>query len=207
MAVNVGPFNVTSSALVTDATLALNLLSGTPGVDVVGVFDQTSFTQLFQQARPMKGYIREISRVMEHPLESGAMVAVHMIIDPTTIDLLITIAAPDFSGAFQQIRSAWQAGTLLIVQTKAAVYQNMIIQNLPREEDPERFNITTINLQLKEVLFATENGTTATSNVSYYSPANPSDATIVQRGLQGAINAASSLLSGIHTASTWGIIK
>lgn len=203
----IGPFNFTNSSLITDANLALNLLSGAPNTDVVGVFDQTSFTQLFINARPMKAFIREISRVMEHPLETGAMVADHMIIDPTTIDLLIIVAAPDFSGAFQQIRSAWQAGTLLIVQTKSCVYKNMIIQNLPREEDPERFNITTINLQLKEVLFATQNGTTATSSVSYYSPANPSDQTQVLRGIQSAITAASSLLSGIHAASTWGFIK
>jgi hypothetical protein len=200
------PFNLTPPALVNDAILGLNLLTGTLNSDVVGVLDQESFTQIFPEARPMKAFIRETSRVMEHPLESGAMIADHKIIDPRTIELLMVVTAADFAGAFQQIRTAWLEGTLLTVQTKAAVYQNMIIQNLPREEDPEKFDITTIALQMKEVIFALEGGTTSTSSVTYYDPISPLDSSVILRGLQKSIiNPASSLLSLIHAAGVWGI--
>jgi hypothetical protein len=203
----VGPFNINTSSITQDAVLGLNLLTGTLNADVVGVFDQATFTQLFVQARSMKAFVRETSRVMEHPLETGALIADHKIIDPKTIDLMMIVAAPDFNGAFQQIRNSYLNSQLLIVQTKAAVYKNMIIQSLPREEDPEKFNVTVINLQLREVLYASETGTSATSSVSYYSPADPSNQSQILRGLQNAITGASTILSGIHAASTWGFIK
>jgi hypothetical protein len=200
------PFNLTPQALIGDAILGLNLLTGGLNSDVVGVLDQETFTQIFPEARPMKAFVRETSRVMEHPLETGAMIADHKIIDPRTIELLMIVSAADFAGAFQQIRAAWLDSTLLTVQTKAAVYQNMIIQNLPREEDPEKFDITVISLQMKEVIFALEGGTSSTSSVTYYDPISPLDASVILRGLQKSIiNPASSLLSLIHAAGVWGI--
>lgn len=208
MANLVGPFNFNSSSLTQDAILGLNLLTGSLNADIVGVFNQEDFTQLFQEARPIKAFIRETSRVMEHPLETGALVSDHKIIDPRTIEMLVYVDAAGYNSAFQQIRNTWQNNELLIVQTKAAVYQNMIIQNLPREEEPEKYDITVINLQMKEVLFATETGTTSATSVSYYSPTDPSNASQVLRGLQSAIiNPASSILSGLHAASTWGFTK
>jgi len=203
----IGPFNLNSSSITQDLVLGLNLLTGSLNADVVGVFDQDSFRQLFETARPMKAFIRETSRVMEHPLETGALIADHKITDPRTIELLIIVNAADFNSAFQQIRNSWLNSQLLIVQTKAAVYKNMIIHNLPREEDPDRFNMTTINLQLKEVLYATDIGTTAQTSVSYYSPANPGDQSAVLRGLLSAVTGASSVFSAIHAASTWGFVR
>lgn len=200
------PFNPTNPALITDAILGLNLISGTLNSDVVAVLDQETFKQIFQEARPVKAFIRETSKVMEHPLESGAMIADHKIIDPRTLELLLIVSSEDFTGAFQQIRNAWLNSTLLTVQTKAAVYQNMIIQNLPREEDPEKFDITVISLQLKEVIFALPGSVSSTTSVSYYSPAAPDNQSVVLRGLQSSlINPAASLLSLIHAASVWGI--
>lgn len=200
------PFHITPAALVNDAILGLNLLTGSLNSDVVAVLNQQNFEQLFQEARPVGARISETSRVMEHPVESGTMIADHRIIDPRTIEMLMIVNAADYSGAFQQIRSAWLNATLLTVQTKAAVYQNMIIQNLPREEDPEKFDVTTVALQMKEVIFALPGSTSSTNSVSYYSPRDPQNATAVLRGLQSSIiTPATSLLSLVHAASVWGI--
>ena len=200
------PFKITPQALISDFILGLNLLTGALSADVVAVLDQDSFQQMFGEARPMKAFIRETAKVMEHPVESGAMIADHKVIDPRTIELVMVIAAEDFASTFQQIRSAWLNATLLTVQTKAAVYQNMIIQNLPREEDPEKFDITVIALQMKEVIYALPGSLSSTTSVSYYSPIAPSNASSVLRGLQSAIiNPASALISIIRGVSVWGI--
>lgn len=200
------PFNITPQVAIADAILGLNLITGTLNADVVAVLNQETFRQLFPGARPGKAFIRESSKVMEHPVETGAMLGDHRIIDPRTIEMVMIVDAADYAGAFQQIRSAWLNNLLLIVQTKAAVYKNMIIQNLPREEDPEKFDITTISLQMKEIIFAVPGGVSSTSSVSYYSPADPLNQSNAPRGLQSAIlNPTAALLSLIHAAGVWGI--
>ena len=200
------PFNLTPSALISDAILGLNLLTGSLTSDVVAVLDQEDFQQLFQEARPMKARIRENAQIMKHPVESGASLADHRVIEPRSLELLMILTAADFSGAFQQIRSAWLNSTLLTVQTKACVYQNMIIRALPREEDPETFDVTTLTLQMEEVIFALPGGTSSAGSVSYYNPAAANNQSIVLRGLQSAIiNPTSALLSLIHSAAVWGL--
>ena len=200
------PFNLTPSALISDAILGLNLLTGSLTSDVVAVLDQEDFQQLFQEARPMKARIRENAQIMKHPVESGASPAGHRVIEPRSLELLMILTAADFSGAFQQIRSAWLNSTLLTVQTKACVYQNMIIRALPREEDPETFDVTTLTLQMEEVIFALPGGTSSAGSVSYYNPAAANNQSIVLRGLQSAIiNPTSALLSLIHSATVWGL--
>jgi hypothetical protein len=200
------PFNLTPSALISDAILGLNLLTGSLTSDVVAVLDQEDFQQLFQEARPMKARIRENAQIMKHPVESGASLADHRVIEPRSLELLMILTAADFSGAFQQIRSAWLNSTLLTVQTKACVYQNMIIRALPREEDPETFDVTTLTLQMEEVIFALPGGTSSAGSVSYYNPAAANNQSIVLRGLQSAIiNPTSALLSLIHSATVWGL--
>lgn len=200
------PFHITPAAIINNTILGINLLTGTLNADVVAVLDQGDFKQIFRTARPMRAVIHETARVMEHPLESGAMIADHRVIDPRRIELQMIVAAQDFSSAFQQIRSAWLNGTLLTVQTKAAVYQNMVIQALPREESPDRFDITTISIQLREIIFALPNAVSSTTSVKYYEPLSPYNRTSVLRGLQSAVvNPAATLLSIINAASVWGI--
>lgn len=198
--------NFTAASLASDAILGLNLLTGSLKGDVVGILDQKSFKQLFPETRPMKAIIRETSQVMKHPVESGATLSDHKIINPKSIEMMMLIDSQFYSSDYQQIRTAWLNSTLLIVQTKAAVYQNMIIQNLPREEDPDKFDVTTIHLQMEEVLFELPNSVSSASSVSYYSPKDPTNESIVARGLQSSlITPATSLLSLIHASSVWGI--
>ncbi len=200
------PFKFTPESLISDVILGLNLLTGSLSADVVAVLDQESFQQVFPEARPLIVYPRETSRIMTHPLESGAMVADHKVIDPKTIELILLISSENFASAFQQVRSAYLNSTLLTVQTKAAVYQNMVIKSLPREETPDKSDITTISLQMEEAIFALPGGTSSTTSVSYYSPVNPLNASSVLRGLQSAvINPATALASIIKGVSVWGI--
>ena len=61
---------------------------------ILGIPNSTaSIGQLFIHARPMKATIRETSKVMEHPVETGVTLADHHIINPIEIDIPVIISS------------------------------------------------------------------------------------------------------------------
>ena len=200
------PFILTPASVISNANYVINLLTGSLGRDSVAVLDQETLEQVFYGARPLRAYPVEKSRVAKYPLENGQSIADDSVIEPKLINLIVQVDAPDYSGAFQQIREAFEQKTLLIVQTKACAYQNMFIQMMPREESPDKFNVTTISITLEEAIFALEGGgTTSQTSVTYYKTEEPAAATSILRGLQSPLNAISSVLSAINAASVWGL--
>jgi hypothetical protein len=128
-------------------------LLGTYAVDTIGVFTQ-DFTQVFPLARPIKAIVKETAKVMEHPLETGATITDHRIINPVEIELSMVIPSIAYLGVYETIKQYYLNATLLTVQTKSGVYPNQIIASLPHEENPETFSVLTMALTLKQVLFA-----------------------------------------------------
>lgn len=162
-----------------------DLLLANYTTDVVGVFD-SNFNPLFTGAKPIKAAINESTKVMEHPVETGITITDHKVIQPVEIQLsLILPSGGRFSGdtyrsVFQQIKQAYIKGTLLTVQTKAATYRNMIISDMPHDEDPEMYDAIALAVRLREVLFVTATfGTLPASKVR-----NKTNASTTQRGQQ-----------------------
>lgn len=124
-----------------------------PTQDVVGVFD--GFTQVFRDARPMKVTVKEEAKLMEHPLENGAVVTDHMVIQPVEIELTMTLTPETFRETYKEIKSLYFGGTILAVQTGAETYDNQIIQALPHDEAPEVFDTITMTLKMKEITIVT----------------------------------------------------
>ena len=153
----------------------LNTLVPTFAVDYVAVFDQ-SFNQLFRNARAIKAVIKETAKVMEHPIETGAIITDHRIVLPVEIDLSLILASDDYQDVYQSIKQYYLNATLLIIQTRSGIYQNQLISGLPHEEDPTKFNALTIALSLKEVIIVS-----AQFNIT---PKNPSNSNTVNRGTQ-----------------------
>lgn len=152
-----------------------NLLPFFPTADSVAVYDQ-DFNQLFPQARMLKANVKEDSKQMEHPVETGATITDHRIILPTEIELSIIIPSRDYPDVYKAIKSYWLNATLLVVQTRTDVYPNQFIGSLPHEEDPALYNTITIALKLKQILFVT-----AQYNVV---PKSQKNSTTVNRGTQ-----------------------
>lgn len=182
--------NLTPSSLESDIILGIDLLTNNLNRDVVGVFDQTTLQQIFIDARPMRANIRPTSKVMDHPVETGVTLSDHHIILPKNIELSITIKSEFYSSTLQQIIGAFTNATLLSVQTKAGVYPNMIILEPPHEEDPDMYDMITMGLRLREVQFIAPTSIQGTSTVvtapANYAPADPENASTVNRGLQSA---------------------
>jgi hypothetical protein len=124
----------------------------TQSQDLVGVFDD-SYSQLFADARPMRALVRESSKLMQHPLETGATVADHRVFLPIQIEIPLVLTPETYQDTFQQIRDAFQQLTVLSVQTKARTYDNMLIEEMPHDEEPEMYDTVTVGLKLLEAKF------------------------------------------------------
>jgi hypothetical protein len=130
----------------------INTLLPSFAVDPVAIFDQ-DYVQLFRDARAIKAVVKEQAKVMEHPVESGAVVTDHRIILPVEIDLSLIIAATDYQSVYKAIRQYYFNATLLVVQTRSGIYDNQVISALPHEEDPTMYDALQIALSLKQVFF------------------------------------------------------
>ena len=150
---------------------------GSTVVDTVGVFTQ-DFTQVFPLARPIKATVKETAKVMDHPLETGATITDHRIINPVEIELSMIVPSIAYQGIYDTIKQYFLNSTLLVVQTKSGVYTNQIIASLPHEENPETFSVLTMALTLKQVIFA--------NTQSVQGVQSPRNTNTVDRGAQQA---------------------
>lgn len=119
--------------------------------DVVCVLN-ASLAQVFAKARPVKATIKEESKAMEHPIESGATVTDHRVILPVEIELSMVLASADYRNVYEQVREYFKRGELLTVQTRTASYSNMLITAMPHEETTDVADGVNIGLTLKETL-------------------------------------------------------
>lgn len=124
----------------------------TGAVDVTGVFN-ADFAQVFERARPIKAEIMPDSKVMEHPLETGASVVDHRIILPVVVNLSLLLTSEDYASVYGQVRDLFNRGELLTVQTRVASYPSMLIEKCPHEESPDIQDGIALALTLREAEF------------------------------------------------------
>jgi hypothetical protein len=120
----------------------------------VGVFTQ-DFTQIFTNAKAIKAVVKEQSKTMEHPVETGIVITDHRIILPVEIDLSLILTSETYQDVYKSIKQYYLNATLLVVQTRSDTYQNQIISSMPHEEDPTQFDVLLMALNLKQVQFVT----------------------------------------------------
>lgn len=160
--------------------------------DIVAVYTQ-DYTQVFRNARAIKAIVKETSKVMEHPIETGAIVTDHRIVWPVEIELNLILRPENYQDVYYEIKDLYLQGTLLIVQTRSDIYLNQLINSMPHEEDPTIYDTITIALSLKEVQMVTAQFTTT--------PRNQKNSSTVNRGNQQGTTAnpkqTGSALSGL----------
>jgi hypothetical protein len=123
------------------------------GNDQVLVYNQDSFQQVFKAANIMKGSFKEPSKLMEHPNEKGIILADHRITLQNEIELPLVISANDYNAVYTQIKNLRNSGTLLSVQSRITIYDNMVVIDMPHEENPDMFDAVALTLRLKQVFF------------------------------------------------------
>lgn len=161
------------------ANLAVSLLRPSVAQDVVAILGP-GFAPVFSSARPLTASVYEDAKVMEHPLETGAIIADHIVFQPVEIDLpMACVGEVAYRSTYAAIRGAFLAGTLLTVQTRTGTYPSMVLMEMPHEETPNAFDAITLRLRLREARFVTPKTGLSTDQVQ-----NPAQSSTVNRGSQ-----------------------
>lgn len=165
------------------------------GEDQIGIFDQ-DFNQVFINARPLKVTPKPSKKVFNHPLESGAISTDHIIFEPIEIEFTMKVEAQYVPSTYQEIKDLYENNTFLIVQTRADVYNNQFITQIPHEESAQLGESINIIVKLQQALIVNSNvsNVVSTSNSNY-------DST-VQRGQQQQKN---TLDSDVENVSLEGV--
>lgn len=120
--------------------------------DIVAILNAETGEQVFTTARPLNARVFEQARAMSHPLENGSAVVDHLVFDPIDIDFTLRVS-DDATTVLAEIRSLFQAGTLLTVQTRSGSYDSQFITALPTDERAERAGSVDIDLRLQQAVF------------------------------------------------------
>lgn len=163
---------------------------------MVAVYRAEDMAQVMTALRPLAASIFETAEVMEHPVEDGSMVADHIVINPTEIELPTVVQAEDIPAVIDEARGLFEEGVLLVVQTRSGSVFNMLLSAIPRDETPESIGGPNVLLRFRQARFVeAEYGELRASQV-----AAPRNASTTARGQQTARPAT----SGGTTSSTAG---
>lgn len=155
------------------ALVAQSAQDGAPATPV------TSFTQVLQDARPLNVAVRELTRAMEHPLESGQIVTDYKIVLPVEITMQMLVKRAYYLTTYDQLRQLYNNSTQLSVRTRTGTYDNMVITEIPHEETPDKYDAITLYLKLKQVQVVQSD--------SDFAPADPTQADTQNLGEQNSI--------------------
>lgn len=185
--------------------------SGTSGLSssiinsILGISNTTaSIGQLFVNARPMKATVRETSKIMDHPVETGVVLSDHHIINPVEIDIPLIVSAQFYAATYSQIRQNFLNATPLAVKTRVGVFSDMVIADMPHEEDADMFDVITIALHLKQAIYVVPgNGTKPGGVITAFQPLDAVNSNTLAAGLQQASTLGTQLLAGASGISTY----
>lgn len=134
--------------------------------------------QLFAEAIVIRASVTREAKVMEHPIESGATIVDHMVVQPVKVELSIILPAAAYRAAYASLAAVFAAGKLLSVQTRADTFVNMLIERMPHEETPEQFDVLPVAVTLREVKLITP----TYAKVKVNTKRNPKSAGTKKRG-------------------------
>lgn len=197
-------FNVTPQAIIQDIETIVGFFTSTKKVDVVQILDQNG-QQVFSAARPLGAYIRECSRGLRYPVETGAVITDSIIIEPVEISMDMIIPQSGYATVYPQMRTGRLNGTLYTVQTRTGTYRNMFIEEMPHDEKPDMMTAIKMQVKFVEALFVVPSTNGATAIQNNYSPAAPQNSNTVAQGLLSGVAVTSSALSWAHAASVVGL--
>jgi hypothetical protein len=103
-------------------------------------------------ARPMKVNVDETGKLMRHPLEDGSKITDHLVFEPNEITIPVMIQG-DYRPVVEQIRQSYRDGVLFTITTRAGVYRNMALSEMPHEETTDAFDVIVMTLKFGEAVF------------------------------------------------------
>lgn len=118
--------------------------------EVIGIYNR-NYQNLFNHAKVMNCSVKESSSLMQHPLEDGSTITDHIVKNSTEIEIILSINVFEYRSIYHDIAQSHLKGELFCINTKVGAFYNMIIESMPHEEPPEKYDIISMNLHFKEV--------------------------------------------------------
>lgn len=169
--------------------------------DIVAILNQDTFEQVFREARPIKISSNSTVQYMQNPIETGGVITDHSITLPDVVSVTCVITNFNYRALVPLVREASRSGTRFVVQSKSQTYTNMVIEELPIEEDPDKFDSVVISLNFREVQF----DTAQIQTLSAEQVSNPADQSTVDRGEQSTTQTEGSL--AVQAANAIGAVS
>lgn len=150
------------------------------GGDDVAILDNSTFSQIFPTARPVKATLSRTRKVMDHPIEDGSVISDFAVTDPLEVELSLILNGTDYTQVYRQIHQYFLTSTLICLQLRAATYPNLIIAGMPHEESADMMDAIPLALKLRRVTMITVQYQALTSS----QVAAPADQSTVNVGTQ-----------------------
>lgn len=100
----------------------------------------------------MSADVIEESKLTEHPLENGQVLADNKVKLPTQIDVKVTLPAVDYKDMLENIRTYKNQNKMFRIETKFGSYDNMQIVSIPCNLNVDNVERLTFNIKFKQVL-------------------------------------------------------
>ena len=132
----------------------------------------------------VKGDVDISSDLCDHPTETGSVITDNAIINPITIKIEVAMPTALYTRIYAQMVKYYQQKKFIIVQTKFAMYRNMVIQNMPYKLDNSTVDRPIIELVLRQVMEVQPQYTNATQTTgnSITNAKNGEDNDTIDRG-------------------------
>lgn len=95
------------------------------------------------------------SDLCDHPTETGSIITDNAIINPISMKIQVAMPTGLYTRIYAQMIKYYQQKQYIIVQTKFAMYRNMVIQAMPYKLENATVDRPIVELTLRQVMEAT----------------------------------------------------
>lgn len=95
------------------------------------------------------------SDLCDHPTETGSIITDNAIINPISMKIQVAMPTGLYTRIYAQMIKYYQQKQFILVQTKFAMYRNMVIQAMPYKIDNATVDRPIVELTLRQIMEAT----------------------------------------------------
>lgn len=110
----------------------------------------------------MQGNVEISSDLCDHPTETGSVITDNAIVNPISIKVQVAMPTALYTRIYAQMVKYFQQKKFILVQTKFAMYRNMVIQAMPYKLENATVDRPIIELSLRQVMEVAPQYTNAT---------------------------------------------
>lgn len=110
------------------------------------------------------GDIEISSDLCDHPTETGSVITDNAIVNPIAIKVRVAMPTALYTRVYAQMIKYYQEKTFILVQTKFAMYRNMVIQAMPYKLENSTVDRPIVELSLRQVMEVQPQYTDVTQN-------------------------------------------